>query len=140
MPRLELYSPRLGDVPTRSGLNWGFADAHVSNADAYIALRKDFFAHYPTFFPPHGSIIYVEWDDGTRMNCLLEGTQEFNGDVVPKQISTYDDKSELGVYLRNRMGLPYNYRITIDDLRDYGRTDVEVSMREDGSYYFDFSV
>ncbi|MBQ7760529.1 MAG: NgoFVII family restriction endonuclease [Clostridia bacterium] len=140
MPRLELFSPRQGGVPTRSGLNWGFADAHVSTADAYIALRKDFLVRFPTFFPPHGSIIHVVWDDGVRMNCLLEGTQEINGDIVPKQISTYDDKSELGVYLRDRMGIAYNHRITINDLWDYGRTDIEVSLLDDGSYYFDFSV
>ena len=140
MPRLELYSLKLGDVPKRSGLNWGFADAHVSKADAYIALKKNFFTRYPTFFPVHGSIIQVEWDDGTRMNCLVEGTQEVNGNIVSKQISTYNDKSELGVYLRNRMGISCDHRITIDDLRDYGRTDVEVTLLEDGRYYFDFSV
>ena len=140
MPRLELYSPRLGKVPTKSGLNWGFADAHVSIDDAYIALRRDFFINFPTFFPPHGSTINVIWDDGVRMCCLLEGTQRINGETVPKQISTYDDKSELGVYFRNRMRLPLNYKITFNDLLTYGRTDVDVSLLDDGSYYFDFSV
>lgn len=140
MPRLELYSPRQGRVPTKSGLNWGFADAHVSTADAYIALRKEFFLTFPNFFPPHGNIICVVWDDGTRMTCLLEGTQEINGDILPKQISTYDDKSELGAYLRDRMGLPYNHIITFADLQAYGRTDIEVRFLEDGRYYFDFSV
>ena len=42
MPILELFSPRMGDVPKKSGLNWGFAHAHVSTADAYIALRREF--------------------------------------------------------------------------------------------------
>ena len=140
MPKLVLFSPRVGDVPRKSGLNWGLADAHVSNADAYIALRKDFFSKFPNFFPPHGSIISVVWDDGVRMNCLLEGTQVINGIVEPKQISTYDDKSELGAYLRSRIGVSYNYMLTLDDLYDYGRTDIDVSLLDNGEYYFDFSV
>lgn len=140
MPTLELFSPRIGDVPEKSGLNWGFADAHVSTADAYIALRKGFFLNFPSFFLPHGSIISVIWDDGFRMNCLLEGTQRINGIVEPKQISTYDDKSELGIYLRGRIGVSHNHIITLDDLIDYGRTDIEVSLLDNGDYYFDFSV
>lgn len=140
MPTLELFSPRMGDVPERSGLNWGFADAHVSTADAYIALRTDFFLNYPNFFPPHGSVINVIWDDGVRMTCLLEGTQRINGNVEPKQISTYDDKSELGIYLRDRIGVSCNYLITIEDLLNYGRTDIDVSLLDNGDYYFDFSV
>lgn len=140
MPILELYSPRTGDVPEKSGLNWCFADAHVCSADAYIALRKDFFLDYPNFFPSHGNIISVVWDDGVRMNCLLEGTQRINGIVEPKQISTYDDKSEWGIYLRDRIGVSYDHLITIEDLLNYGRTDIEVSLLNNGDYYFDFSV
>lgn len=140
MPILELYSPRMRNVPERSGLNWGLADAHVSTADAYIALRQEFFFNHSDFFPPHGSIINIVWDDGVRMTCLLEGTQHINGNVKPKQISTYDDKSVLGIYLRDRIGVPYDHLITIEDLYDYGRTDIEVSLLENGDYYFDFSV
>lgn len=140
MPILELFSPSMGDVPKKSGLNWGFAHAHVSTADAYIALRREFFEEHPNFFPSHGSIINVLWDDGKRMDCLLEGTQIIDGHVVPKQISTYDDKSELGVYLRKRMRLSHNHLITIEDLRTYGRTDIEVSLLNNSDYYFDFSV
>ncbi len=140
MPRLELFSPRLGEVPEHSGLNWGLANAHVSTADAYIALRKDFFENYPNFFPPHGSIIRVDWDDGMRMECLLEGTQRINGVIVPKQISTFDDKSELGVYLRRRLRVSSTHLITIDDLNHYGRTDIEVTYLGNDIYCFDFSV
>lgn len=140
MPILELYSPRMGNVPEKSGLNWGLADAHVSTADAYIALRQEFFLNYPDFFPPHGSVINVVWDDGTRMTCLLEGTQHINGNVEPKQISTYDDKSELGIYLRDRIGVTYDHLIRIEDLEGYGRTDIDVSRLDNGDYYFDFSV
>ena len=140
MPILELYSPRMGNVPERSGLNWGLADAHVSTADAYIALRQEFFLNYPNFFPSHGDIISVGWDDGVRMTCLLEGTQRINGIVEPKQISTYDDKSELGIYLRDRIGVSYDHLITIKDLLNYGRADIEVSLLDNGDYYFNFSV
>ncbi len=140
MPILELYSPRTGNVPEKSGLNWGFADAHVSTADAYIALRQEFFLRYPDFFPEHGSVINVVWDDGAMMTCLLEGTQRINGNVEPKQISTYNDKSELGIYLRDRIGVTYDHLITIQDLLNYGRVDIEVSLLDNGDYFFDFSV
>lgn len=70
MPVLELYSVRDGEVPKQSGLNWCFANAHVKPEDAYIALSTEFFRNNPDFFPPQGSIINVEWDDGKK-NALL---------------------------------------------------------------------
>ena len=59
MPRLELYSVKSGDVQGKGGLNWGFANAHVTEQDAYIALTSSFLTQYPDFFPPHGTLIEV---------------------------------------------------------------------------------
>lgn len=139
MPNLELYSVRDGAVPTQSGLNWGFADAHVNVEDAYIALTIHFFRQYPDFFPPHGETINVQWDDGVRMCCLLEGTQQINGDIYPKQISSYDDKSVLGHYLRGRLGVEPTHLITMQDLINYGRDHVTVRSLGNNNYFFDFS-
>ena len=142
MPILELYDPRRREpyVHIKSGANWGFANAHVCQDDAYIALRKDFLRNNPGFFPSHGCCIDVVWDDGTVMCCLLEGTQDVDGVVAPKQISTFNDKSILGVYLRDRLNVESNHVITYQDLQKYGRDDIEVCRLEDGRYYFDFSV
>lgn len=138
MPDLELYSVRDRMVPGQSGLNWCFANAHVNTEDAYIALTTDFFRQNPNFFPPHGSIIDVVWDDGVRMRCLLEGTQTINGMTYPKQLSSYNDKSIIGHYLRNRLGVGPTHMITMADLARYGRNYVTVTHRGT-SYYFDFS-
>ena len=139
IPNLNLYSVRDGIVQQQAGLNWGFANAHVNPEDAYIALPRSFFEEYPDFFPQHGSIINVLWDDGTRMRCLLEGTQRINGLIYPKQISSYDDKSFIGHYLRQRLGVSPNRRIDMTDLDNYGRNYISVSKENDSDYYFEFS-
>lgn len=140
MPDLELYSVRDGVVQPQSGLNWCFADAHVNTEDAYIALTTAFFHNNPNFFPPHGSVIEVEWDDGVKMRCLLEGTQTINGITYPKQLSSYDDKSVIGHYLRQRLGVSPTHLITMADLMRYGRNYVTVTHKGGSKYFFDFHV
>lgn len=140
MPDLELYSVRDNMVQLQAGLNWGFSDGHTCLADAYIALTNRFFRTYPNFFPPQGSVITTTWDDGTVIECSLEGTQDVLGTIYPKQISSSGDKSILGSYLRHRIGVPANHRITMDDLINYGRNYVTVSYLQGNTYYFDFHV
>lgn len=143
VPILELYSVRDGDVPKQSGLNWCFANAHVKPEDAYIALTTEFFRNNPDFFPPIGSIINVEWDDGTKMHCLLEGkhSKPINGVIRPKQLSTYNEKSELGHYLRQRIAVSASHVITLDDLNNYGRNYIDVTcLFPNRDYYFDFHI
>ena len=72
------------------------------------------------------------------MQCLLEGTQTINGSICPKQISSYNDKSIIGPYLRQRIGVSANKQIDMQDLANYGRNYIDVSYNN-GIYYFDFS-
>lgn len=139
MPNLELYSVRDGYVQEQAGLNWGFSQGHVSTEDAYIALTTSFIRNNINFFPAHGSIIRTVWDDNTPMECLLEGTQIINNHTFPKQISSLNDKSILGSYLRRRLGVSPTHRITMQDLSNYGRDYITVTL-QDEVYYFDFSV
>jgi len=138
MPDLELYSVRYNMVQKQAGLNWGFSYGHTCLADAYIALTTPFLRSNPNFFPSQGSVIITEWDDGTIIECLLEGTQEINGMVYPKQISSDGDKSTLGYYLRGRIGVSPTHRIVMSDLANYGRNYVSVSHIAGNRYYFDF--
>lgn len=138
MPDLELYSTKYNMVQQQAGLNWGFSYGHTCIADAYIALTTDFLRSNPNFFPSQGSSIITEWDDGTVIQCLLEGTQEINGIVYPKQISSDGDKSTLGYYLRSRIGVSPTHRIVMSDLTNYGRNYVSVSYIGGNRYYFDF--
>ncbi|MFJ8067276.1 hypothetical protein ACIQYS_22160 [Psychrobacillus sp. NPDC096426] len=138
IPILNLYSSRDQEVQSRAGLNWGLSNGHVNTADAYIALSRNFLMQNPNFFPSQGSTISVTWDDGVVMECLLEGTQEINGTIYPKQISTFKDKSVLGIYLRGRLEVSDTHRITRLDLQNYGRDNIEVISLGLNKYSFNF--
>lgn len=138
MPNLELYSVKYNMVQQQAGLNWGFSYGHTCLADAYIALTTHFLRSNPNFFPSQGSTIVTEWDDGTVIQCLLEGTQEINNIIYPKQISSDGDKSTLGYYLRRRIGVSPTHRIVMSDLTNYGKNYVSVSYIRGNRYYFDF--
>ncbi|MBO7327559.1 MAG: NgoFVII family restriction endonuclease [Lentisphaeria bacterium] len=141
--RLHFDSPCRSNLPTKSGLNWGNANAHVNTEDAYIPIRHADIANYPALFPivnQGQSIIDVTWDDGVTMTCSFEGTQDFNGVIYPKQISSYDDKSVLGHYLRSRIGVSPTVIITDADLDQYGRNHIDITKNDDGTFFFDFSV
>ncbi len=146
---------RYGNVPSASGLNWGQGKGHVKPNDAYIAIRKRYLKSCPTLFPPkqefpsidyggrlqrHNDIVEIIWDDGTVVDGLLEGNQKENGVMYPKQISTASRKSLMGEYLRKRIGVPSGAFVIKNDLLKYGRTDITVTLLDEGIYYFDFSV
>lgn len=163
--RMPLYIVEHGvkTVPSLSGINWGMAKlngSHVNINDAYIRIGADLIERYPTFFPPkqkcpsdetsvgrsghrHNDNIEIIWDDGTTMTGLLEGSisKVIDGkkEMYPKQISTTPSKSQLGKYLRNRMGIMEGTPITYDDLKAYGRTSIDVSLQGEGICFFDFS-
>ena len=61
------------------------------------------------------------------MTMLLEGTQPINGVTFPKQISTSNNKSILGRYLRTRLSVSLTHTITRNGLRRYGREDINVT-------------
>lgn len=145
-----------GEIHNASGLNWGQnPENHTRLDDASIPIRSRDVRNFPEFFPPklekptiegqggrigrHNDAIDIIWDDGASMRGLLEGTNTVDGKVYPKQISSFPNKSELGVYFRNRLGVALGERVEKEDLLSYGRTDVQVSLIEDGVYLFDFS-
>ena len=154
------FLDKQGLVPQKSGLNWGCSGGHVSQGDAYIRITMDYIRMFPKMFPPKKYIdgiqnenstgrknrendeVELMWDDGTVMVGLLEGQvyNKFDGMIYPKQLSTSPQKSILGVYLRNRLGVDLNHVITKSDLRKYGRTHIDISLISEGIYYMDFSV
>ena len=162
---LGLYT-NPGDVHKAAGLNWGFSNGLPRPNDAYIKIPKEQIHNNPLMFPPKNEDINdpidVIWDDGTEMQMLLEGSQPVDGIDYPKQISTYKNKAELGIYLRKRIGdalgldliIPlelnkeefvpkaHYYKdklITKEMLEKYGRTSINIKLIEDRTYYFDFS-
>lgn len=154
-----------GGVHKASGLNWGFSNGQTSPNDAYIKIPSKQIQENLFLFPPKANNIdeYIDviWDDGTQMQMLLEGTQIIDNKEYPKQISTYKNKKELGLYLRNRIGskigknliIPIDSKddfvknishykdklITKEMLEEYGRNNINIKLIGEGTYYFDFS-
>ena len=154
-----------GDVHKAGGLNWGFSNGEPLPNDAYIKIPIELIRKNPLMFPPKNNksneYIDVIWDDGTKMQMLLEGKQEVDRIEYPKQISTYKSKKELGLYLRKRIGnaiginliIPTNSKddfkshiklykdkiITKDMLKKYGRNSINIKLIGESTYYFDFS-
>ncbi|WP_282044392.1 restriction endonuclease PLD domain-containing protein [Winogradskyella flava] len=148
---------RDGEVQNAAGLNWGQNPRnHTTPNDAYIAVRTSHIRDFPNLFPPkqlnpmvldnrgrlqrHNDSIEIIWDDGLTMEGLLEGSQPINGIIYPKQISSFPIKSQLGEYLRMRIGVPLGQPVRRHHLEAYGRTNIEISLLGDGVYQFDFSV
>lgn len=150
-----------GEVQRASGLNWGFMKNGLPSPkrginDACVPIRVDHINNYPNLFPPKlqtrdfldlrgrrqrdNEAIEIIWDDGITMEGLLEGSQPVNDIIYPKQISSFPIKSELGVYVRNRIGVPLGQPVRRHHLERYGRTDITVSLLAEGVYKFDFSV
>lgn len=149
---------RNGKVPSKSGLNWSHSKGHVALGDAYIPIRKDSIKKFPSMFPPKKYVggnenenltgkrrrendeVELIWDDGYIMVGLLEGQNKIDNMTYPKQLSSSPNKSIMGKYLRERLGVSLDHIITKRDLMKYGRTHIDISLISDGIYYVDFSV
>ncbi len=147
-----------GEVQNAAGLNWGQnPNNHTTKNDAYIKIRVQDVKTFPELFPPkqlnplkkfdnrgrmhrHNDAIEIIWDDGVSMDGLLFGNQTIDGMLYPKQVTSFPSASEMGIYLRNRLGVPIDQPIRKHHLIKYGRTDVAVSKIGEGVYRFDFSV
>ncbi|PEJ34202.1 NgoFVII family restriction endonuclease [Peribacillus butanolivorans] len=152
---MVLFDPNTGEVPLSSGLNWGNSSAHTNPGDSYIPIRTAHIRNFPNLFPPkqtyptnrsvgrphrQNDSIELIWDDGTLMEALLEGSHPVNGGEYPKQLSSFPSKNTLGVYIRTRLGLTSTAIVTRADLDRYGRSDIEISLLQNGTYYVDFLV
>lgn len=145
-----------GEVPEKSGLNWGLSNGHVALGDAYIKITVADILEHPKLFPPkqpspiqldHGGkktrqndVVDIIWDDGIIMIGLFEGTQRVGGVIYPKNISSSPRKNIIGRYIRSRLGVSLDHKITRADLEAYGRTHIGISLQGEGVYAFDFSV
>ena len=149
---------RNGKAPSKSGLNWSHSKGHVALGDAYIPIRKDSIKKFPSMFPPKKYVggnenenltgkrrrendeVELIWDDGYIMVGLLEGQNKIDNMIYPKQLSSSPNKSIMGKYLRERLGVSLDHIITKRDLMKYGRTHIDISLISEGIYYVDFSV
>lgn len=156
-----------GQVPTKSGLNWGKSNGNVVNGDAYLPIKVDYVKTFPDLFPQKkyvngiintnslgkitraNDVVELIWDDKKSMVGLLEGNNNINGVIYPNKLCSSNSKKELGDYIRNRIEKKLGKNIfnasdipiiTKDILDQYGRTYIDISKIGDGIYYLDFSV
>lgn len=121
-----------GDLPSRSGLNWGQRPEYNRNRNqAYIRLPSQIYT--TDFFPERTLHFTVITDDHKQLICTRAQDNA-------KAIHTPHNNSLLGEYFRSRMGLPSGSFIKKDDLIRYGRCDVDFYKIDDETYFMDFSV
>ena len=123
---------RNGSLPQRSGLNWGQRpELHREPNQAYIRVPSSIGA--TEYFPPRSIHFTVLTDDGKILICTRAQDKG-------KGIHTPHNNSLIGEYFRNRLGVANGAPVTLNDLRKYGRTDVDFYKIDDETYYLDFSV
>jgi hypothetical protein len=124
------FLARNGTLPAgASGLNWGQREGRHPN-QAYIKVPAS--VYKTDFFPPIAVEFAVFTDDNKFMIC---SRAQQNG----KAIHTPRSNAELGLYFRQRLGVPSGERVLLTDLENYGRTDVCFYKIDDESYFMDFS-
>ena len=118
-----------GELPERSGLNWGKRPDRNPN-QAYIKLTSDIYR--TDFFPDIGTRFTVHTDDNEVLVCTRA---QDNG----KAIHTPRDNSIMGRYFRNRLNLTSGALVEKEHLVQYGRTYVDFYKIDGKTYYMDFS-
>lgn len=119
-----------GNVPTRSGLNWGQREGREPN-QAYINIPAKI--RRTNFFPERGQQFLVITDDGKEFICV-------RAQDGGKGLHTTFNNSLLGEYFRYRMGLANGEFVETSDLLEYGRKDVDFYKIDDETFLMDFSV
>jgi hypothetical protein len=121
-----------GNLPARSGLNWGQRPEYHRNPNqAYIRIPASI--RHSGFFPPRKQHFTLITDDGKTLDAVIAQDND-------KAIETTFDNSLLGSYFRQRLGLPSGAPVTLADLKRYGRTDINFIKIDDETYFMDFSV
>ena len=128
---ISLVDRRTGEVPARSGLNWGQRKGRNHN-QAYLSV-KGVHGERPDFFPQLREPFIMITDDGENLVCVMAQANR-------KAIHTREKNSIMGAYFRRRLGLSDGAFVVTDDLVRYGRDSVRIYKIDEETYYMDFSV
>lgn len=131
LPKVTLtLLDRKGQVPARSGLNWGQRDGRELN-QAYINIPAEI--GRSGFFPERHEQFTIVTDDDKQIICV-------RAQDGGKGLESALNNSLLGEYFRNRLGLSNGAFVSVDDLLNYGRTNVDFYKIDEENYYMNFSV
>lgn len=133
-----------GTLPQVSGLNWGQRQTKYTSKvtgqikysqrepnQAYLGLRLT--ARNDGFLPPIAFTFTLITDDGQNFDCVI-------AQMGRKSIESTNNNSELGIYFRERLGVPLGSPVRIEDLERYGRTDYTIEKIDEETFLLDFSV
>jgi hypothetical protein len=121
-----------GSLPARSGLNWGQRPEQRREPNqAYLSLKGD--SRDEGFLPPQTNTFTLITDDNKSFDCVVAQQGR-------KAIHSTFDNSELGRYIRNRIGVPFGALVTVNDLVKYGRTDFTIEKINEETFLLDLSV
>lgn len=133
-----------GSLPQSSGLNWGQRLSKRTNKitgaiswdrrepnQAYLSLKGD--SRVEGFLPAKGFTFSLITDDGNSFDCVVAQDGR-------KAIHSTNNNSELGRYIRNRIGVPLGASIQVQDLENYGRTDYTIEKINEETFLLDFRV
>jgi hypothetical protein len=138
------FLDRYGQLPERSGLNWGKRLSKRKNQrtgqinwdrrepnQAYLSLKGD--SRKIGFLPAKAYTFTLITDDKHSFDCVVAQDGR-------KAIQSTNDNSELGKYIRDRIGVPLGEKIRVEDLEKYGRTDYTIEKIDDETFLLDFSL
>ena len=123
------FLSRNGTLPSRAGLNWGQRPGREPN-QAYLPIRSD--ARQEGFLPEKTFTFSLLTDDNETFDCTVAQDGR-------KAIHSTNDNSELGKYIRKRLGVKLGSFVTKDDLLRYGRTDFLLKKLDDETFFLDLS-
>ncbi len=124
------FLPNTGIMPARSGLNWGQRPGREPN-QAYLPIRLD--ARDEGFLPLEAETFTLITDDNESFDCVV-------AQMNRKAVESTFNNSDIGRYMRNRLGVPLGNFVTLQNLIDYGRTDFTIEKINDETFLLDFSV
>ncbi|AQS53727.1 hypothetical protein BW727_101360 [Jeotgalibaca dankookensis] len=152
---LYIFDSSTGEktMPQKSGINWGHGGAHNREDVAYIPISMENIRKFPKLFPQkktdavvvrnssgesirQNEPVEILWDDGIKMEAILEGSQGPNG-IYPKQISSFPSKSMIGKYIRGRLGVENSSFVKLSDLHSANKDAIRISLIETGLYYME---
>lgn len=138
------FLDKKGKLPEISGLNWGQRKSKRTNLrtgkisydprepnQAYLSLKKD--SRKEGFLPEKKYTFSLITDDKQSFDCVV--AQEGR-----KAIHSTNDNSEIGRYIRNRIGVPLGSKVKVEDLERYGRTDYTIEKIDDETFLLDFAI
>jgi len=130
---ISLISSRLNEVPQKHGLNWGQNRGRLRRDEAVLQLYGS--AKKLGFLPETKETFTLITDDGQAFDVTL-GQKETGRHVI----QTTNDNTEFGVYFRNRLGLELGTLVTLNHLKNYGRTFFTLEKKDEETFFLDFSI